>query len=131
MKKVNFKPIIKALFITYCIGQLAACSKDYNFTPPPPPPPCDTCPVADLSFKNDILPIFTAKCISCHNTTKPVLTAAAAYAALATYINTGAPANSLLLTTFDSGKMSSIPTGITAAEKKKILDWIKQGAKNN
>jgi len=134
MTMINFKSITKSLVITYCLGQLAACSKDYNFTPAPVPyvPPCDTCATVELSLKTDILPIFTSKCNSCHSSIKPILTAAAAYASLATYVNTGTPANSLLLTTFDSpGKMSSVTTTITAADKKKILDWITQGAKNN
>lgn len=137
---INFKSITKALVITYCLGQLAACSKDYNFTPAPPPPPCDTCTPASISFKNDIVPIFTAGCKGCHGIGGAAgldLTAANAYTSLFankeidTVANATTPElNKLYVKISPSGSMNVYLSNKTK-EMGLILTWIKQGAKNN
>lgn len=86
-----------------------------------------------ISFSNEIVPIFTSNCISCHSSMNPNLTAASAYASLTStskYVNTAAPETSLLYTKL-TAVGSSHEGKATAADAKKILTWIKEGALNN
>lgn len=91
----------------------------------------------DVSFSKDILPIFTTCAHSgCHVTggKKPDLTAANAYASLQSgnYINTADPANSELYLWMSGKKALTMPPdGADSKDNAKVLDWIKQGAKNN
>lgn len=96
-----------------------------------------TAPPQDVSFSGDLQPIFTASCSvsGCHDAVpahKPSLTAEKAYTAILSggYINTLVPANSIIYGEVKSGNMP--PTGaLKPADVQKILDWIRNGAKNN
>jgi len=87
----------------------------------------------DVSFANDIVPIFTKNCVSCHTAgkTAPNLDAAAAYSSITSrkLVTVSAPETSKL---YD--KLLSSPLHMpkaTPAEKLTILTWIEEGAKDN
>ena len=86
-------------------------------------------PNAALSFKTDIQPIFDANCVSCHGGTKsPDLRDGKSYNALKTlYVTSPAESSRLYLKMAGSSHISRS----TDNEKLKVLNWIKQGAKNN
>lgn len=100
-------------------------------------------PTVVISFKNDIGPIFDAHCISCHKTggQSPDLTSTNGYLSLTTgskkFIDT--PSDSSLLIqritkTGSLGKKKQFmpPSGKLSEDKiSLILNWIKQGAKDN
>jgi len=95
-----------------------------------------TAPPQDVSFSGDLQPIFTASCAlsGCHDGTghNPSLTAATSYTAIIAggFINTVVPANSILYDEVKSGNMP--PTSaLKPSDVQKILDWIRNGAKNN
>lgn len=94
-------------------------------------------PPMQVSFSGDLVPIFDKSCNSsgCHDaipTKKPSLTAKNAYNALmgGGYVNTITPDQSGI---YLSVKGNSMPIGgsLTTSEKRKILDWIRNGAPNN
>jgi uncharacterized membrane protein len=86
----------------------------------------------EIRFATDIQPIFTDKCVTCHASTNPVLTAGSAYNNLidGDYVNTSDPENSVLYVTILSGH----PGGSSSAsgtERALILRWIEEGAQDN
>ena len=119
---------VKYLFaVTFLVLGLAGCK--YGFIWPEDIPDTDT---IEVSFAADIQPIFTDRCIICHNGTRnPNLTSGNSYTSLSSgYINTNNPEESLIY-------KQPIPNGggshlkYTQAEAALVLGWIKQGAKNN
>lgn len=88
----------------------------------------------DVSFSQDIIPIFNASCnvAGCHNAggIPPDLTAANAFSSLNNggYINTSDPANSKLYQRMASDMP---PSGINAGDNALVLAWIEQGALDN
>jgi hypothetical protein len=94
-----------------------------------------------VSFQKDILPIFdAASCAQpgCHGGDNPNgglnLGDDKAYTQLTTkgYINTAEPEISILYLRLSDNSSPMPPTGqLPASSLNKILDWIKQGAKNN
>lgn len=92
-------------------------------------------PSASVSFKNDVQPIFTARCVACHGGTSGL--------SLDTYENVmkggvygadiypGDVYNSRLAHFVSSGYMPYSNTPLTSTEVKTILDWIAEGAPNN
>ena len=88
-----------------------------------------------VSFSLDIIPIFEEKCISCHyGIINPDLTADNAYESLINggYVSqdtTILPAESSLI--YKKLQSSGHNNRATETEKAKILEWIKQGSKNN
>ncbi len=111
---------------------LQSCYKDVihpGADPDAPPQP--------VSFSGDLVPLFEKSCATsgCHDaipTKKPSLTAKNAFNALmgGGYVNTIAPDQSGI---YLSVKDNSMPIGgtLTTSEKRKILDWIRNGAPNN
>ena len=86
-------------------------------------------PVNDVSFSEDVVPIFAQKCIICHNTQSPVLTADLAFAQIVpNYVNTASPATSEIYTVPTSGTHGGT---FTATQAALILQWITEGAENN
>ncbi|WP_282014013.1 hypothetical protein [Marinifilum flexuosum] len=87
-------------------------------------------PDQEVTFSNDIIPIFTSNCIQCHDNggIDPNLSASKAYDSLidGNYINTENPGESKLFKKVDSGHGSLNPT-----EKQLILEWITRGANND
>ncbi|MEI6059676.1 MAG: hypothetical protein WCR72_03155 [Bacteroidota bacterium] len=108
---------------------LTACEYDFIVpTPPTPVPPAgDT-----ISFSQDIQPIFTAKCASCHPSVyKPNLGAGLSYSALTTggYVVVGDPATSKLYLKVNTG--GTMAGFISANQVNLIYRWIYAGAKND
>jgi len=95
--------------------------------------PVETTPVDNggqpISFATQIVPIFTDKCNSCHNSQAPMLTATAAYAQIVpAYVSLATPSSSKLYINAQSG---SHYAKVSTEQAALILQWIKEGAKNN
>lgn len=88
----------------------------------------------DISYAQEIQPIFNSKCTSCHGGTSPAigldLEAANSYNNLinGNFINVSDPVNSLLYVKINSGSMAIYASDLDRAT---ILKWIEEGAKNN
>lgn len=87
-------------------------------------------PDQEISFKADIVPIFTSNCISCHDGgINPDLRANNAFDALTNggYINVDVPASSELYEKL----LGNHSDRATPTEKQLILEWITRGANDN
>lgn len=92
---------------------------------------------SNVSFKNDVSPIFTSNCTAtgCHDAQGshvPSLVIEKSYNALLTgqYVNITEPERSRIYMEIESGGMP--PSGpLSVSQKKIILAWITEGAKNN
>jgi hypothetical protein len=87
----------------------------------------------DVSFSDDIMPIFEANCNSslCHDMggVAPDLSTGNAWNALQdNYLNVLDPESSLLVTKMDGGTMAPYSTDQDIAT---IIQWIREGANNN
>ena len=92
----------------------------------------------NVSLKNDVQPIFNRDCnmSGCHDAIPshdPSLTPENAYTELTTggYVNTVDPANSVLYLSVNGGGMPAGRAPLSENDKKIILGWITEGAKNN
>ena len=128
MKKILYAPIILALFLLLFLSQ---CYYDEILLEEPEPPE------GDISFLSNIIPIFNADCNTsgCHNgVIAPDLTPTNAYNALISgnYINTEVPEDSELYQWMAGNRSLSMPIdGPNSTYNVTVLEWIKQGAKNN
>jgi hypothetical protein len=124
--------LIIQLFIVVGIGFLSATSCTYDEVLPYKPDPG-----VDVLFSADIIPIFEANCNSagCHNGSgpSPDLRASVAYDALwnGGYINIETPEQSNLYLWMTEALGPMPPLGSNATNNANVLQWIKQGAKNN
>ncbi|HEY3371734.1 MAG TPA: cytochrome c [Prolixibacteraceae bacterium] len=119
MKKHN-------LFLILILFSLATISCKYDFVLPEV-----VAPVSNVSFSQDITPIFEAKCTVCHKTgvQAPDLTAANAYSQIVpAFVNTASPETSVIYINASSGNHAA---KVSATQAAKILQWITEGAKNN
>lgn len=110
---------------------LAGCKKDV-IDPGPDP----NAPPQFVSFKSDLVPLFSKSCAlsGCHDgvSHNPALTSDKAYSSITSggYISLQAPSSSILYGEVKSGSMP--PTGaLKAIDVQKIYDWIRNGAPNN
>jgi hypothetical protein len=125
------QPFIAAL-IGGCIFTLAlSCKYDEALAPEPDPG-------IEISFANDIIPIFNASCNSsgCHNGAgpSPDLREAVAYESLfsGTLIDTLQPDHSELYLWMSGQRGLPMPIeGVNAGYVATVLQWIEQGALNN
>jgi len=108
---------------------LSGC--EYEFVEPEKAPPIAT----EVSFANDIIPIFNASCnlSGCHavGAFSPILAPSVAFSNLTQgtkYVNTANPSQSLIYTAMATGSMKSFST---PAQANLVLAWIQQGALNN
>ena len=134
MKNYKHKPIQKVIIyilLVFLVGMLNACYNDLVV-------PTPTVVTQDVSFSQDILPIFNAKCntVACHNAggVFPALIEASAYSSLVNggFINTENPENSELYQWMKGNRAVSMPpSGINNSDNALVLAWIKQGALNN
>jgi len=110
------------------ITLMASCTDKYITQPYVAPPP----PGYQYSLTTDVQPVFTGKCISCHKpgNVAPDLTSGNSYASLISMnlINTGNPTSSVLYRKMNDGSMAAY---CTQQDADVVLQWIKQGAKNN
>lgn len=109
----------------------------YNFIVPEDVPDPGDPDLPEISFKQEIVPIFTNgnNCTSCHDTGGqiPDLTADNAYNSLnsSRYINSSTPEESKIYTWPHPDTDSHKQKKYTQTEAANILIWINQGAKDN
>ena len=112
-----------------CLQAVTACRHNNDVAPA-------------VSFSKDIVPILTASCAinsSCHLVANSLnlgtaLDSADAYTTIIAkeLVSTSNPSSSLLYVEVQSGEMPKPPAAALAASQQAlILEWIKQGAKNN
>ncbi len=131
-----------------CGALACGCQGDVN-TPDPPG-------AREISYANDVQPIFNARCTSCHSPGSPttdfvgirmVLTAGQSYDSLVdqpssqrpdlTLVVPGNPDSSLLWLKVSSNAppvgatMPLLGARLSSAELAVIRDWVDQGAANN
>lgn len=91
-------------------------------------------PNEEVSFAEDIEPIFQGQCTGCHNTggTRPDLSTGNAFTSIKStrYLNMDNPEESLIYTKPHPSNTGSHPK-YTVAQAALILTWIQQGAENN
>ena len=91
-------------------------------------------PPQAVSFKQDLEPLFNAKCAvsGCHvsGAHKPYMTAGGSYSAIVNggYVNTIVPKSSQLYIMINGEMSEYIPS---PKDKSKVYDWIRNGAPNN
>lgn len=121
------------LLIVFALtGSLASC--EYDFVVPEKPPVID--PEVPISFATQIEPIFSNgnNCTACHKTgaTPPDLSTGMAYNAIVpSLINTTDTAASIIYWHPHPNSTTHNWKKYTLADATLILEWIKQGAKNN
>ena len=108
------------LFLIIVLGILYSCEKA-SLQP---------VQVSTVSFAKDVQPIFTSKCIGCHNGAIQTPDLRSAYKSLINggYVNISSPNSSKLYTQINASDHKSLTTGV---QKQQILEWIKEGAKDN
>ncbi len=118
------KQIFVALVFLAAIGGLSSCEK-ISFSQPA------VDPNFPWSFKNDIQPIFSSICITCHGTAlSPDLREGKSYVALTKGGFVNLPAETSRLYVQMSTDAAHIPRS-SSTDKLKVLYWITQGAKDN
>ncbi len=121
---------MKKVYLIFIVGFFCIMySCTYNEYIPEYIPPIDTTVV--YSFNDTIQPIFDAKCTSCHGTSGGInLEADFSYNNIVPdRINQAVPEESMIYE-------KPLPTGshpakYTGEESQLVLEWIKQGTKNN
>lgn len=117
----------QTIFLILILFSLFLNSCKYDFIMPEVVAPIDT--TKPTSFATQIVPIFADKCISCHNTQAPVLTADVAYAQLVpNFVNIASPSSSKIYINATAGTHYA---KVSAAQGALILQWIKEGANKN
>jgi hypothetical protein len=125
--------LFKLFTVFFVLALFSSCTRDYIVPDPPAAPPPPPVP-GQISYAGEIQPIFTAKCVRCHDVGKvaPVLVAGKSYQALMgtpDMVIVSAPGNSILYRKMDSG--GSMAQYCTPANADSVYKWISQGAKNN
>jgi hypothetical protein len=123
-KVSKVKLSLAVVVLLMAIAGFTSCEK-YTYNPPA------VDPNKEWSLKDDIQPIFTSKCISCHGgALSPDLRSGNSWNSLTKggYVNL--PAETSRLYVQITTKSSHIPK-TSDVEKQEILYWITQGAKNN
>jgi hypothetical protein len=110
---------------------LASCYKDI-ITPDLPEDP--NAPPQQVSFKNELAPIFNANCtdVGCHVSGghHPYMTSDASYQEIVNggFVNTAFPKQSILYQEIYGEMGVHIPS---LSDRQKVYDWIRNGAPNN
>jgi hypothetical protein len=118
------------LILALGIG-LASCYKDI-IKPELPKDP--NAPPLQVSFKNELLPLFAASCtqVGCHvsGAHKPYLTPDVSYQQIVNggFVNLPLPKESILYKMINGDMQQYIPS---ADNRQKVYDWIRNGAPNN
>ncbi len=126
------KNILKYSFFLFSIVLFALSSCQYDKYKAPTEQP------ANVSFQKDLIPIFNQSCnmSGCHATgsISPDLSSANAYSSLTTgdLLDLKTPEMSELYLRMTDQKNPMPPGGIlSTTQTNKVLEWIKEGAKNN
>ncbi len=118
------KQLIVGVMVIAAIAGLSSCEK-YTYMPPV----INT--VDSVHFATEIQPIFNARCISCHTSSRnPDLREGKSYESLTQdgFVNLPGETSTLYLHMTTNG--AHIPRS-SDLEKQKVLIWINQGAHNN
>jgi hypothetical protein len=118
--------------ILFCIAAMVACTHSKT----------DNAVIPEVSFNKDIIPVLRSSCAinsGCHsgasNTGDNIdLDSASAYNQIISkqLVKTYNPTASLLYVQISSGIMPKAPYPLLSQDKiNMVLNWIKQGAKNN
>ncbi len=120
------------------IAVISGCTRDQAISDV-----CQGCP-STISFKSDILPIFSASCSvsGCHDVTTHaaavVLDSAHAYRTVTEsgtgYVTKYSADGSILYTTLNANGVNGMPKGLPPlpqCQVQAIYCWINQGAQNN
>jgi hypothetical protein len=99
--------------------------------PEKPPEKTPSPMVVGLSFKKDVAPILEKACVRCHNANKQQGDVnISTYEDVLKHVMAGKPDASDVLNVIVNGQMPpNAPNAVSDAEKKKLHDWILQGAK--
>ncbi len=134
MKKIGiiFLTSFLALVITGCVYNFVIPEQEYTYNPGGSSGGGGS---SDISFSKNVEPIFNtgSNCTACHKSggTNPDLTTGKAYASIASLINTANPENSKIYLYPAPTTSTHSHKKYTTAEAATVLNWIKQGAKNN
>lgn len=80
-----------------------------------------------LTYKANIQPILSSKCVSCHSASgMAAIIPLDTYSHVMSYVKAGKPKDSRLVRSVDGGSMSN---KATPEEVKQIKTWVSQGAK--
>lgn len=128
---------MKKLFQIVLVSSLSllcfSCYYDELVERPIDAPPGEV-PGEDISYQNEIQPIWTKDCISCHpNSSQPDLRQGFSYESLVPdYVIAGNPGGSELYIKLP-GNNHPVDVGFELSEEDEALIyyWIEQGAKNN
>lgn len=119
------KTINKLVVILIILG-FQGCYYDVVITEP------DDTTIAK-SFSNDVLPVFSSSCVSCHDgtITLPDLRGSNAYKSLTlgNYLSISDPEKSVLITKIRSGH--PYQGALAEGEIQRLIGWIAEGAKEN
>lgn len=121
------RDIKKLCYLVLIIFLASSCEYEY-FTPEP----SNVDPDIIVSFNAQIVPIFEAKCIACHDGGSVfALGATTAYENISSrnLVNLENPEESVIYTKVGIGNHSQIT--YTSTERDLLLFWVKQGADNN
>lgn len=127
----------KLYFIMIFFGVLFLAGCEYTFVQYPESD--QDIPVSDpdnpISFASEIVPIFTSRCLDCHDTggTAPDLSAANAYNSIASMnlVDTDNPSESKIYEYILQSTSSHDWRFYSASQANKVLLWIQEGALNN
>jgi hypothetical protein len=117
------KKVIRYMFPLSLAGILLISACEKVVYPPPEIPD-------QVSFSQDIQPIFDSKCTTCHNGGRdPDLRPDHSHASLVDggYVDTSSPEDSKLIKKL----YGTHDSRATEADKQKILVWITEGAQDN
>lgn len=134
---MTMKKFSIVFFVFFLALLFAGCR--YNFIVPEDVPPIDNGGggggSTDISFAQAVEPIFNNgnNCTACHKTggTSPDLSTGKAYASVAKLINTASPESSKIYLYPAPATSTHTHKKYSATEAATVLNWIKQGAKNN
>ena len=127
MKRIS---ILTSLVLILGIG-FSGCYKDI-IKPDLPKDP--NAPPKQVSFANELKPLFSAKCTDagCHvsGSYKPYLTPDISYRQIVNggFVNLALPKESRIYIMINGEMQQYIPS---AADRQKVYDWIRNGAPNN
>ncbi|MFN8454463.1 MAG: c-type cytochrome domain-containing protein [Anaerolineae bacterium] len=107
-------------------------------TPGPTSTPVPTVDLANVSFKNNVLPLFEQHCTKCHGGKEPEqgLVLESYEGVMSGSVNgpviePGSIENSYLIELVTNGKMPKKGPRLTPEEVQIITEWVKQGAPDN
>ena len=124
LNSTEMTKILTNLLLFFSIVTCFTACEKYSYVIEPP------VIIPDVSFSEDIQPIFNANCVSCHNggSISPDLRSENSFKALSegSYLNQPPAEESILYKTIVDNTHSSFTN---QDEKSKIYSWILQGAK--